>query len=261
MKEWSMNIEMRRTIRLALAPVACALLAAGCATYEHEPYPNASRPAAVVPPPLTTFDRLDANRDGFISRAENEPQGDRSRGVAAESATAAFHRLDANADGFLSRAEANVMLGIPGWSFDAADTNRDGFLNLTEAMPHLRWYEGRAVAAYPSFEALDVDRDGFLSRAEAQPLMDTARWVDGRWVVTAPPAPVMPPLSFDRLDADRDGFLTRAEAAPAISAPTFDRFDENRDGFLSRGEVDIMMRSNVGATYAPPPAVIYGPRY
>lgn len=258
-----MNIDMKRAIRLAFAPVACATLLTACATYEHEPYPGQGTPAAVVvpaPAPLSTFDRLDMNRDGFLSRGELEAFGVRSQAVTAESGTAAFHRLDTNADGFLSRAEANVMLGIPGWSFDAADANRDGFLNLTEAMPHLRWLEGRGVASYPSFEGLDVDRDGFLSRAEANPLIGTARWVDGRWVVATPAAPVVAPFSFDRFDGDRDGFLTRAEASPAIGAATFDRFDANRDGFLSRGEADIMMRSNVGATYGTPSGVIYSPR-
>src|SRR5690349_16837647 len=129
-----------KTLRLAIAPVACAVLLAACATYEPEPYSVSSRAPVATPPPLSTFDRLDTNRDGFLSRAEIEVLGIRSQAVSVESATAAFHRLDANGDGFLSRAEANVLLGVPGWTFDAADTNRDGFLSLTEALPHLRWW-------------------------------------------------------------------------------------------------------------------------
>lgn len=255
-----MNIDTRRAFRLALAPIASAVLMTACAPYEtYPPVYGSTAPigAPGAPVTLSTFDRLDTNRDGFLSRGEIEPLGVRSQTVSNESATAAFHRYDVNRDGFLSRTEAEAMLGIPGWSFDASDQNRDGFLSLTEALPHLRWLEARGTAGYPSFEALDVDRDGFLSRAEAQPLISSARWDNGRWVMAAP---VAAPLSFDALDRNRDGFLSRDEAMPAIGARAFERYDTNRDGFLSRAEVDMMPRGAVGATYGTHGGTIYNPR-
>ena len=250
-----MKIDTRRAVRLAFAPVACAALMTACAPYE--PYPPASSAPVVAPVTVSTFDRLDSNRDGFLSRGEIEPLGVRSHAVTNETATAAFHRRDTNRDGFLSRAEAEVMLSIPGWSFDASDQNRDGFLSLTEALPHLRWLEARVAPGYPSFEALDADRDGFLTRAEAEPLISTARWENNRWVVAAP---VAAPFSFDALDRDRDGFISRDEGMPAVGAVTFDRYDTNRDGFWSRGEVDVMPRGAVGATYGTHGGRIYNPR-
>ena len=116
----------RRTLRLALAPVACATLLAACASY---PVDDPVYGSAPVDTYAATFERHDVNRDGFLSRAEAEAIGVRSHAVSAESATAAFHRLDTNGDGFLSRAEAEATLaGIPGASFEASDADRDGFL-------------------------------------------------------------------------------------------------------------------------------------
>jgi Ca2+-binding EF-hand superfamily protein len=226
----------------------------GCASYD----PIGSvfgRSDPIVDTPMATFDRLDVNRDGFLSRGEVEPLGIQSNAASMESATAAFHRLDTNRDGFLSRAEAQATLAaIPGASFDLADTDRNGFLNLTEAMPHLRWLESRSTPGIVSFDAYDANRDGFLSRNEAEPLLRSTQVVDGRNVVRAP-------MSFDGLDTNRDGFLSRAEAASIAGAVTFDRYDTNRDGFLSRIEVDPLLRSGVGGTTGSYGGTVYGPRY
>lgn len=243
------ELNLKKAIRLAFLPVACASLLSACAPYE--PFsPVYGGP--MIDTPVSLFDRLDTNHDGFLSRAEVESQGVTSRPVPpAESATAAFHRLDINGDGFLSRAEAQATLAsIPGASFDASDTNRDGFLSLAEAMPHLRWLEARGSYG-TSFEAYDTDRDGLLNRAEAEPLLRN-RVAGGR--------DIGPAWSFDRLDTDRDGFLTRAEAAPIANPPTFDRFDTNRDGFLSRAEAEFLFRANVGGTDSSYGGTVYGPR-
>ena len=252
-----MKIDTRVAVRLALLPVACATLLTACAPYEPYGPVYGTAPAVGAPAPLTLFDRLDTNRDGFLSRGEVEPLGVRSHAVTAESAAAAFQRLDTNGDGFLSRAEAEATLaGIPGSSFEASDANRDGFLSLAEATPHLRWLETRGATASLSFESLDADRDGFLTRAEADPLLRSAQWTNGRWVVTAP----VPTFSFDRLDVDRDGFLSRVEAAGVVSSSTFDRYDANRDGFLSRAEADFMLRPGVGGTSGTYGGAVYSPR-
>jgi len=246
------NADPRRALRLALVPAACATLLAACA-----PYPPADPVygnAPVVDAHALTFDRLDANRDGFLSRAEAGPMGVRSHAVSTESVTSSFHRLDANGDGFLSHGEADATLaGIPGASFDASDADRDGFLNLTEASPHLRWLATRNLPAGTSFETLDANRDGFLSRAEAEPVLRSAQLPGGGYAST-------PLYTFDALDTDRDGFLSRAEAAPAANPPTFDRYDGNRDGFLSRAESDPLLRSDVGVTGPAPSGTVYGPR-
>ena len=241
--------EVRRAFRLAILPAACAALLSACAPYD----PMGSVYDGSVDPAVTLFDRLDVNRDGFLSRAEVEAMGVRSHAVTPESTNAAFHRLDLNGDGFLSRAEAASMLGaIPGASFDASDRDRDGFLSFAEAAPHLRWYQSRHAPAAMSFEALDTNRDGFLSRAEADPLLRSAP------VATHAPAPVV--YSFDQLDVNRDGFLSRIEAASIANPPTFDRYDMNRDGFLSRAEAESLLRFGVGGTGPAPGATVYGPR-
>ena len=240
--------QARRAFRLAIVPAACAALLSACELYEPTRSVDSGDPAA----PL--FDRLDVNRDGFLSRAEVESLGVRSDAVSAESINAAYHRLDLNGDGFLSRTEAEPILSrIPGASFDAWDRDRDGFLNFTEAAPHLRWLEARSAPTGMSFEALDRNRDGFLSRSEAEPLLRSHA-----------PAYAGPPVtySFDSLDVNRDGFLSRTEAATVANPPTFERYDSNRDGFLSRSEAEPLLRFGVGGTTGPAPGgTIYGPRY
>ena len=194
--------DLKRLIRLGLVPVACVGLLAGCAYDPVPTYPVVYEPPRTTVPvvSMTDFDRLDTNRDGFLSRAELAPLGAFPGTIAtvpAETPANAFHRLDLNRDGFLSRAEAgNMFSTIPGGSFDAIDTNRDGYLSMAEAMPHMQLlYRGTPTAM--SFEALDIDRDGFLSRAEAVPLLGHVRWTDNRWIWVAPR---VPSASFDTLD-------------------------------------------------------------
>ena len=263
------TFDSKRFIRLALTPVACATLLAACA-YDTPNYPVVyDPPRTVIPGPVTTlsaFDRLDTNRDGFLSRGELEPIGPGPVvagpvvGAPIEAPASAFARLDTNRDGFLSRAEAgNMFSTIPGGSFDSFDTNRDGYLSMTEAMPHMQYlHRGTPTAAW-SFESLDVNRDGFVSRAEAASLLSSVYWSDGRWTWNTVPARTS---SFDGLDTNRDGFISRAEAAAAMDTATFNRFDTNRDSFLSRTEAEPFMRWGVGGSSDPYyGGTVYGPRY
>ena len=109
------------------------------------------------------FDRLDANNDGVITRAE-----------AAGSATVLknFDRADKNNDGKITRAEYRAAFANkdakrkpaktaatdrdPG--FNALDRNNDGYITRAEALgnPHLA----------KNFKAADRNNDGKLNRAE-----------------------------------------------------------------------------------------------
>jgi Ca2+-binding EF-hand superfamily protein len=239
-----MNTSFKLLLRRAVLPAACAAALSACAPYaisDRDPVYSTVGGAPVYSA-SAQFDRLDTNRDGFLSPAEVEPMGlpVGASAPAAESAADYFRRLDSNRDGFLSRAEVGTTFNpIPGGSFDSFDSNRDGFLNMTEAMPHLQWLQNRTAPAL-SFNALDTDRDGFLNRAEATPLLASPSPSGGYAAV--------PAYRFDGLDVNRDGFLSRAEAAPLANPLTFDRFDTNRDNFLSRAEAEILMRNSVGVT-------------
>lgn len=258
------SLDLKQLMRLGFIPAACAGLFAGCAYDPVPTYPVVYEPARTTVPvvSMSDFDRLDINRDGFLSRGELEPLGTpvvAAGTIPAEAPATVFQRMDTNRDGYLSRAEAGTMFNtIPGGSFDNFDTNRDGFLSMAEAIPHMQYlYRGTPTAM--SFDALDIDRDGFLSRAEAAPLLGTVRWVDNRWIWTRTPGPS---ASFDVLDLNRDGFISRAEASTVMDRATFDRFDTNRDGFLSRTESDPYYRWGVGGTPVYPyGGTVYGPRY
>ena len=186
-----------QAVKLALLPLACVSLLAACAYYDPYGNPVATSAPVVIDNPDVVFDRLDTNRDGFLSRGELDVLVGTAPAGPIETPDVVFRRLDVNRDGFLSRQEAAAAIStIPGATFDQMDVNRDGFLSMAEAEPHLRWYASRSPL-YSWFDALDANRDGFLTRAEAAPLMRSTRFAAGRWEVSPwPPVGVSyPPYS------------------------------------------------------------------
>ena len=141
--------------------------------------------AAVAARVQALFARIDANRDGFVTREEVQGaramhkqrlrQGAEGRQRALDPAMqqqrrmAAFDRMDSNRDGAISRAEfaqaqerrmgRRSGAGPAGFGprlFETADANRDGRISLQEATAY----------AYQRFDMADLDRDGRLTREE-----------------------------------------------------------------------------------------------
>lgn len=81
------------------------------------------------------FARLDADKDGKISRGEFEAFRAQNAKVDAAATKAGkrgermFARFDKDKDGFLSRTEANAVLA---WRYKRMDANNDGILTLEE---------------------------------------------------------------------------------------------------------------------------------
>ena len=106
---------------------------------------------------LSTFDAMDADRDGQISAAEH-----------AAGARRMFTAMDADRDGTVTAAEMEagreqVTGAAAGSSGPSAadkirlvDPNRDGVLTLEE----------HEAASRAMFRQMDTDRDGALSKAE-----------------------------------------------------------------------------------------------
>ena len=103
--------------------------------------------------PDAIFDRLDANRDGSISREEFD-SGHQKRHVM---------RIDHDGDGQPGR-RMHAMPGrgggmhLGGRMFDQADANRDARVSLQEA----------TEAALKHFDMADINRDGTLAPEERQ---------------------------------------------------------------------------------------------
>ncbi len=133
--------------------------------------------------------KLDADRDGRISRAE----------AAADARFAArFDQADANKDGFVDRAdrEAHAKQRRDQW-FAAADADRDGKLTHAEidaadGKRRAEFQQRMQARADERFAGVDADKDGRISREEAR---------------------AHPRLGerFDQLDANKDGFLGKDE--------------------------------------------------
>ena len=82
--------------------------------------------------------RLDADKDGKITRAEAKPLADRAPNGAAM-VDRIWSRLDANKDGVITRAEIDAGAKR---RFDLGDTNKDGSLSKDEIQA-LRQNRGR----------------------------------------------------------------------------------------------------------------------
>lgn len=156
------------------------------------------------------FARLDANRDGYVTRDEIEaartlrggrhgPRGmGAERGVRADPARRGerlFARLDANRDGVVTRAE-----------FDAAMAARQQRAAARGAMGEASGAGARFGRAGmggfrgQAFERMDLNRDGRVSIDEATRVALQA---------------------FDRADANHDGVVTPEERRAARAARGF----------------------------------------
>jgi len=153
----------------------------------------------------TLFERLDTNRDGYITKPEIEVRKSERREriekrVERRGATDGrmFDRIDTNRDGVISRSEfeaapmrherrmvirtdrdrdgrpdakrgmRTMRMGLGnlhGRMFDMADANRDGRVSLQEA----------TNAAYRHFDTADVNRDGRLTPDERTQLRQRMR--------------------------------------------------------------------------------------
>ena len=144
---------MNKPFRLALLPIVCATALSACAYHDYENRVVTRTPATttVAVANTSTFDQLDINHDGFLSRAELASLGLPER--SSSPTVLSFERLDQNRDGFLSRAEAEplissvrlsggrwIIIAPTAWSFERLDIDRDGFLTRREAAPFISGY-------------------------------------------------------------------------------------------------------------------------
>lgn len=151
------------------------------------------------------FDRMDANKDGKLDKADHEARRN-----------AAFDRLDTDKNGQISRAEFNTrperaprsearrspdgeqgkqhrwggrghgrhggMWGGPGGGF--ADANKDGTVTKAEF----------TASALQRFDRLDANKDGQVTREERQAARQAMReeWKKNRGAQVKPAAPAKP---------------------------------------------------------------------
>lgn len=208
---------------VALAPAAVS--AQGPATGKARVQVDANRDgfidraeAAKMPRLAERFDQMDKNRDGRLGADERPQRGMRHmRGAHGHW----LQRADADKDGRISRAEAQAIQARAADHFDKMDFNRDGFIDRSDMQARM----AQARAAF--FAGADDNRDGRLSRDEFV-VEQAARSAERReqWIARAAakgkaasvrPAPSLEQqveratARFDRMDANRDGTLTRAE--------------------------------------------------
>ena len=150
-------------IALLIAQATTAAPAATATPAQAAPQPTTK--ASIQARVSAAFNRLDANKDGWVDRAEAQKAMDAE--VAAETKrrsdalTATFTKLDTNKDGSLSRQEFEGLIkpvkaptGLP-W-MDGYDTDKNGRVSLSEA----------TAAAMAAFDKADTDHNGTVSPQE-----------------------------------------------------------------------------------------------
>lgn len=120
---------MRRTVSRSLATTAVSL--------------TLTMMLSTAPASAASFDDLDTDRDGLLSREEF--------GVGAD-ATATYDRLDRDQDGLIATDEVNDL--NPDWDYTGWDSNADNYLERQE------FYDGY-------YGAYDANSDGV--------------WVEDEW--------------------------------------------------------------------------------
>ena len=170
------------------------------------------------------FNRLDADRDGVVTKAEADAaQSRRAREHQRlqKRGTALFERLDTNKDGAVTRAEAE-----PFFATRQVDIARAGPGNTQQR---------RNWDALISLH--DANRDGAISRAE----FEAGRTRHVQRIAERRPAARMRHAgmsgrAFDLADSNNDGLVSLAEATAAAAAH-FNAADANRDGTLTPDEM------------------------
>lgn len=212
--------------RLLIGGVIAAAVAASVPAFA-EPAPAAGQAAKsradLQAAAQKRFLRMDADRDGFVTKAEADAltarRGERREQRANRFDPAKiFAKLDADGNGSITRAEA-----------EAARTAR----------AERRQAKGKPAAAHAVafgnlFERADANRDGILSRAEfdAAPPRGGKRHAGMRH---GRGKGGMAARLITRGDANQDGRVSLAEAQQQAAA-RFDRLDRNRDGQVTREE-------------------------
>lgn len=136
------------------------------------------------------FAKIDANRDGSITKAEADAMHGKRHEKMGDHHARAFEQVDTNRDGGISRAEWDAhhvqggermgmgheggmkggmrgmgKSGMGGRMFEQADANRDGRVTMQEA----------TTAALSHFDMADTNRDGQLTPDERKAMHQRMR--------------------------------------------------------------------------------------
>jgi Ca2+-binding EF-hand superfamily protein len=183
--------------KVALAGLAAAVIVVPALAVQREPSHHAPITRASVEAMVKSqFAKVDADSDGFVTRAEGEAFREARKAEWQAHRTEwrgeRFTALDANGDGSISRDEFMAPRADGGERAGRREHRADRREHRMERRGHRMTRFGAR-----GFERMDADKDGRVSLAEA-----TAARLE----------------RFDRVDADKDGTITPEERRAARAA-------------------------------------------
>jgi Ca2+-binding EF-hand superfamily protein len=177
------------------------------------------------------FAKLDANRDGFITRQEVDAMHARMQTAMVKVGDAQKRVGDIEK----RLAERGIMIGDRGAMFDRLDTNHDGNISRQEFMAHKPEIRRERVM---------VMRDGPDGAPRAMPPMDGHPGMEMHMRHMGGMRMGMGGFGghlFEMADGNHDGRVSLAEAQAAALAH-FDKADLNHDGKITPDERGQMRR-------------------
>ena len=180
------------------------------------------------------FRRLDANKDGSISR-------DETQSVGTEVLRAHFDNFDTDKNGTLSLQEITAFVQAQqaqlerqrNEAFSRIDTDHDGGISKDEAT------KANDAFLISTFESIDDNKDGKLSLQELNVFSLQPPKDPGRTAQLPQAAPF-----FTTLDKDGSGTLSKDELKDQPEFfPNFDKIDTDHDGKITQQEILIYAHS------------------
>ncbi len=187
-----------------------------------------------APDTKVSFESLDTNRDGHVSKEEAQ---------AEKAINARFAKLDRNDDGKLSQWEFNAYRQPAGMA--AAEPSESPSEQARASLTPEQQKQRESIAQ--SSEQQNVTKDAKTDSKASKGGGNTGKSA-GQTAKDSEPGSEQQRMQFGQLDSDSNGQLDRKEAKASNELDRkFSEFDRNSDGKIDRAEFSAFENADTGS--------------